>query len=137
MAVDSHAATSLAKAMGHSLLASLAHCPEGRPTGDAMDPQCIKSSILGLANDIQDILGVALAEATTMFPHKTHATPVNAHSPDISGPNRFVPISPTSGAGPRPSAASSNTRQNHRWAFKMSHPQMTPLYQYGLASLRN
>ena len=61
VAVDSHAATSLARAMGHSLLASLAQCLEGRATGDAMDPQCVASSILGLAIDIQAILGDALA----------------------------------------------------------------------------
>ncbi len=73
--MDSYAATSLAKAMGHSLLASLGHGPGSIPTGDAMDPHCIASSIVGLANDIQAILGDALETATTMFPHKPPATP--------------------------------------------------------------
>ena len=61
--------------MGHSLLASLAHYPEGMPTRDALDPQCVASPILNLANDIQAILGDALTEATTMFHHNTPATP--------------------------------------------------------------
>ena len=74
VAVYSHASISLAKAVSNSLLASLANQPEGRPTGDAMDPQCVESSILGLANDIHAILGEALAAATTIFPHKTPAT---------------------------------------------------------------
>ena len=73
--VDSYAATSLAKAMGHSLLGSFGHGPGSIPTSDAMDPHCITSSIVGLANDIQAILGGALATATTMFPHKLPATP--------------------------------------------------------------
>ena len=72
--LDSHAALSLAKAMGHSLIASLAHQPEGRPTRDALDPQCMEWSIIDLANDIQAILGEALAAATTMVCHKTLAT---------------------------------------------------------------
>ena len=73
--VDSYAATSLAKAMGHSLLASLGHGPGNIPTSDTIDPHCIASSIVGLANDIQAILGDALITATTMFPHKPPATP--------------------------------------------------------------
>ena len=75
MAVDSHAHSSMAKAMGHSLLASRAHCFEGMHTGDALDSQCVESFILGLANDIQSILADALAEATIMFPHITPTTP--------------------------------------------------------------
>ncbi len=73
--VDSHAATSLAKAMGHSLLASLDHVSGNIPTSEALDPQGIVSSIVGLANDIQAILGEALTTATDMFPHKPPANP--------------------------------------------------------------
>jgi hypothetical protein len=72
--VDSHAATSLAKAMGHSLLASLDHGSGSIPTSDAID-HCIASSIVGLANDIQAILGDALATATDTSPHKPPAKP--------------------------------------------------------------
>jgi len=72
--VDSYASISLAKAIGHYLLASLGDGPENIPTCGAMDPHCISSSIVGLAKDIQAILGDALAEATTTFPHKPPAT---------------------------------------------------------------
>ena len=72
--MDSYAATSLAKAMGHSLLASLGHEPGSIPTDDAIDPHCVASSIVGLANDIHAILGDVLIETTTMFPHKPPAT---------------------------------------------------------------
>ena len=83
VAVDSHSVTSLAKAMDQSILASLAHSTEGSPTGDALDPQYISASILGLANDIQAILGDALVESTTMFPHKSPHTP-NRGTPPTS-----------------------------------------------------
>jgi len=73
--VDSYAATSLAKAKCHSLLASLGHGPGNIPTGDTLDAQCITSAVVGLANDIQAILGEALTTATTMFQHKPPATP--------------------------------------------------------------
>ena len=73
--MDSYAATSLAKAMDHSLLAFLGHGPGSIPTSDAMDPYRITSSLVGLANDIQAILGDALTTATTMFLHKPPATP--------------------------------------------------------------
>ena len=72
--VDSHASMMLAKAMGHSLLASLTRQNEGRFTGDALDSQCVEAAIIGLANNIHAILGEALAAATTMFPHRTPAT---------------------------------------------------------------
>jgi hypothetical protein len=81
VAVDSYAATSLAKAMGHSLLASLSHGPGNIPTSDAMDPHCIASSIVGLTNDVQAILGDALTTVTTMFPHKPPATPAKGTLP--------------------------------------------------------
>jgi hypothetical protein len=74
VAVDSHAAISKAETMGHLSLASLAHQPEGRPIGDALDPQCMETSILGLANEIYAILGESLAAATTMFPRRIPAT---------------------------------------------------------------
>ena len=73
--MDSHTANSLDKAMCHSILVSLEHSPEGSLTRDALDPQFVSSSILGLANDIQAILGDTLVEATTMFPRKPPATP--------------------------------------------------------------
>ncbi len=60
MTVDSYAATSLAKAMGHSLLASLSHGHGHIPASDAIDSQCVASTIVGLANDIQAIIGDAL-----------------------------------------------------------------------------
>ncbi len=71
--------------MGHSLLAYLAHYHEGMSTRDALDPQYVASPILGLANDIQAILGDALTEATTMFPHKTPATPSKGTLPRHRG----------------------------------------------------
>ncbi len=73
--VDSYAATSLSMAMGHSLLASLSHGPGNIPASDAIDSQCVASTIVGLANDIQAILGDALTSATTMFPHTPPAKP--------------------------------------------------------------
>ena len=73
MTVDSHASITLAKAMDHSLLASLTRQPEGRFTRDALDSQGVEAAILGLANDIQAILGAALAAATTMFSHRAPA----------------------------------------------------------------
>ena len=75
MTVDSCAVTSLAKATGHSLVASLGHGPGNIPIGDTLDTQCIASAVVGLANDIQAILGDALTTATTMFPHKPPAKP--------------------------------------------------------------
>ena len=75
MTVDSHAATSLAKAMGQSLLASIGQGPENIFTCDTIDTQCIASSKDGLANGIQANLGDALTTATTMFPHKPPAKP--------------------------------------------------------------
>ena len=75
MAVDSYAATSLAKAMGHSIMDTLAHYHEGSSTGDSLDPQFVSTSTLGLASDIQAILGDAMVEATSIFPHKPPATP--------------------------------------------------------------
>ena len=73
--VDSYVVTSLAKAMGHSILASLGHDLKRSLASDVIDPHCVESAIVGLANDIQAILGDALAEATTMFPQKPLATP--------------------------------------------------------------
>jgi len=74
--VNCYAATSLAKAMGHSLLASLGHEPGSIPTDDAMYPHCVtSSSIVGFANNIKAILGEALTEATTMFPDKAAGYP--------------------------------------------------------------
>jgi hypothetical protein len=46
--VDSYAATSISKAMGHSLLASLGHGPWSILTDDTIDPHCVASSIVGL-----------------------------------------------------------------------------------------
>jgi len=74
IAVEFHAATSLAKAMGHSLLDSLRHEPGSSHTDDTIDPHGIASSIIGLANENRAILGDALAEATTTFSHNPPAT---------------------------------------------------------------
>jgi hypothetical protein len=73
--VDSYAATSLAKAMGHSLLASLSHGHGHIPASDAIDSQCAAATIAGLSDDFQAILDDALATATVMFPHKPPAKP--------------------------------------------------------------
>jgi hypothetical protein len=73
--VDSYVATSLAEAMGHSFLASLSHGPGNILASDSIDYQCVASTIVGLANDIQAILGDALTTATTTFPHKPPAKP--------------------------------------------------------------
>ena len=75
MTVDSYAATSIAKAMGHSLLASLGQGLRNIPTGDTIYTYCVASSIVGIANDIQANLGDALTTATTMFPHNPPAKP--------------------------------------------------------------
>jgi hypothetical protein len=75
VAVDSYAATSLAKGMDHSILDSIAHYPEGSPFEDSLDPQFVSAFILGLANDIQAVLEGAMVEATTISPHKPSATP--------------------------------------------------------------
>jgi hypothetical protein len=79
--VDSYATTSLTKAMGHSLLASLSHRHSHIPGSDAIDSQCVASTIAGPANDIQAIRGDALTTATTMFPHKPPAKPGKATLP--------------------------------------------------------
>ncbi len=81
MAVDSYAATSLAKAMVHSLLDFLTHSLEGSPLGDSLDPQLVLAYTFGLANDIQAILGDVVAAATTMFPHNPQATPTRGTLP--------------------------------------------------------
>jgi hypothetical protein len=81
VAVDSYATTSLAKAMGHTILDSLAHYPESSPLGNALDHQFVSTSIIGLANGIQAILNDALVEDTTMFPHKPPATPNRGNLP--------------------------------------------------------
>jgi hypothetical protein len=59
----------MANAISHSLLVSLAHYPEEMHTGDALDPQCVELSILGLANDIQAILADALAPVGGSYNH--------------------------------------------------------------------
>jgi hypothetical protein len=59
--VESYVATSLSKAMGHSLLASLGYEPGSSHTNDTIDPRDIASSIIGLANEIQAIFVDALA----------------------------------------------------------------------------
>jgi hypothetical protein len=73
--VDSYATTSLAKVLGHSLLVSLGSGPGNISKGAPIDTQCIASMVVGIANDIQAILGDALTTATTMFPHKPPAKP--------------------------------------------------------------
>jgi hypothetical protein len=75
VAVDSHGDITLAQAMGHSLLASLPQHPGGRPTDYSPDFHLVEPDILGLADDIQAILGEALTEATNMFPLKTPTPP--------------------------------------------------------------
>jgi hypothetical protein len=119
--------------MGHSILASLGHGPGISPTDDTMDSHCVTLSIFGLANGIQAILEDALAEATTMFPHKPLATLSRGTLPQIFGPTQFAAMSQASGAGPRSSAASSTMKQKRRRALKMSQSQRTSLVHYGIA----
>ena len=121
--------------MGHSLLASLGHGPGTSSTGDMLDTQCITSAIVGLANDIQAILGDALTTATTMFPHKPPATPGKGILPRHFGPNRFGTMFPTFGAVPSPSTASSTMRRKHKGALHRRHSQGILLCRVGAASI--
>ena len=74
--------TSLVMAMYRFLLDSLSH-----PSGDhllatSQDPtQATTAPIIGLANDIQAILGEAKETATTMFPHKSTSAPARVTLP--------------------------------------------------------
>ena len=88
MAVDSYAATSLAKAMASSLLDSFTHHLEGSPTGASLDPHLVSVFILGISNDIQAILGDDIAAAITMSPHKPQITPTR-----ITLPRHLLPKS--------------------------------------------
>jgi hypothetical protein len=63
VAGDSYAATDLATVMAHSLLDSLAHYHWSNPSRDSSDPQLVSTTIIGLANAIQTILGDAMVEA--------------------------------------------------------------------------
>jgi len=71
IAVDYHGAIAMAQTLGHSMLASLPQHARGPPTYHGSDSHMVGSDIIGLANDIQSILGDALSEATKMFPLKT------------------------------------------------------------------
>ena len=75
IAVDSHGAIELARAMGQSLLASLPQHAGGAPSVPGSASIGMEKDIHGLAHDIQTILGDALSEATKMFPLKTHNPP--------------------------------------------------------------
>ena len=79
--MDYYTATSLAKDMAHSLLDSLKHFHVESPSEDSLDPQLGSASILGLANDIQTILGEAMVAASTIFPHKPHVSPTRGTLP--------------------------------------------------------
>jgi hypothetical protein len=71
-----------------------------------------------------------------MLPHKPPATPNWGTLPDFFGPDQFAMMSPTSGAGIRPSAVSSSMTPKHWRALKRSHSQSTPPYPSGHASIR-
>jgi hypothetical protein len=73
--IDSHGAIALAVAKGHALLASLPPHTRGSPADPRSDSQISGIDIIGLANDIQTILGDALTEATKMFLLKTPNSP--------------------------------------------------------------
>ena len=75
IAIDSHGAIALAVATGHALLASLPPHTRGSPADPRSDSQIPGLDVIGLANDIQTILGDALTEATKMFPLKTPNPP--------------------------------------------------------------
>ncbi len=71
MAVESHTATMLARATAHSLMDSIEFRTELISSeGNRETSQDNNTHILELANTLQDILGEAMATATTMFPHK-------------------------------------------------------------------
>jgi len=89
VAVESYGAIALAKAMSQSLMASLTHSPGGRSTNQARDSHPLNPDILGLAYDIQAILGEALAEATIMFPLKTPTAPSKGTLPRHLWPRTF------------------------------------------------
>ena len=76
VAVDSHTATTLAKATALSLM-TLIEFPTGpiSPEGTRETSQDTKTHILELANTLQDILGEAMDTATTMFPYKVAPPP--------------------------------------------------------------
>jgi hypothetical protein len=86
--VDSFGAIALAKAMGQSLLASLTHIPGRRSTYQARGSHSVEPDILGLANDIQTILGEVLEEATNMSPLKIPTTPSKGTLPRHHWPKR-------------------------------------------------
>ena len=71
VAVDSHTATTHAKATAFSLMNSI-EFPTGpiSTEGTRETSKDTKTHILELANPLQDLLGEAMDTATTMFPHK-------------------------------------------------------------------
>jgi len=97
--------------------------------------QCITSSIVGLANDIQAILGDALTTATTMFPHKPPAKSGMGTNPRHLWPKSVNTKSLTFGAGPSPSDASSTMKRKPKEALHRRNSQQTLLCHSGLASI--
>jgi hypothetical protein len=109
VAIDSHGAIALAVATGHALLASLPPHTSGSQSDPRSDTQIPGLDILGLANDIQTILGDALTEATKIFPLKTAKFTKKGTLPRHLWPKKVARIYLVSGGEPRPSAAFSDT----------------------------
>jgi hypothetical protein len=78
----------LARAIALSLMDSI-EFPTGHisPEGNRETSQDTKIDILELANTLQDILGEAMATATTMFPHKVTPPPTRGTLPRHLWPN--------------------------------------------------
>jgi hypothetical protein len=82
VAVDSYISTYLAEAMVISLLDSVSLSSRDHPLAEYIEPsEGTTASILGLGNDIQAILGEAMATATAMFPHRPPSVPDRSYPP--------------------------------------------------------
>jgi hypothetical protein len=88
VAVDSHSATILAKAMALSLLDSL-EFPFGEisPEGHRETSQDTTAHVLDLATHLQSILGEVMDMASIMFPHRTAPSPSRSTLPHHIWPN--------------------------------------------------
>jgi hypothetical protein len=109
--VDSQSHISLAIATVNAILASLENIA---PPPNLVEPTHHslggKESILSLANDLQNMLGDAMALATSMFPKKSTLRARGTPSPTTFGQNWSSTIYTPSADTQKPSAASQRFR---------------------------
>jgi len=127
VAVDSYASTSLGKSMARYLLDSLSHLARAHLLEETREPSHdTMASILGLANDLQTILGEAIDKTTAMSPHKLSSAPLGAASLATYGSNQSVTTFPIRDDEPKPSVILSGLRPVPLLILKRSNSTWIP-----------